>query len=715
MAKSVQVPFCSLIGMLTLVSTIGMIMMKGQIIKNTRKIGDLCMKVSVIADYENDQLEKQLRTWAVAHIIEKYGIETEVWTKKIKQEEIKQENPSLLKKLKQLFRNSETNNMQADTMEFLDKYLSHRKQYTTREEFKQVEGSIDAYVSILPTNFENNESMTLQFIKEQPKYAVQKDPLFWLNKQDFEGFLIQSRENGGIALCLQEPSKELLEIAKQFAKTSQEKVIELSDNSCYDNQFKNYMRTCMSAKKIITDTTLGAIIAITHHIPFVYLAREEQTVSILQQLKLDSHIIKHGQELKEENFVWDIEEKTMNTRLRRWRRKPLYEMEEGLHITDNEAKVLCPTNILKKECYGCYACEKVCPTNAITMIEDKDGFPYPVTNEETCIHCGACERACPRLKDTNCMEEGFPKVRAVMNRKLEVRMGGSSSGAVFPELCKEFIEKRQGVVVGVTYDENMKVVSKIAETLDEAKPFRNSKYVKSQFAQNFPKVKELLQQGRYVLFTGLPCECASLRSYLKKDYDNLLIQEILCHAGPPGKLFQNYVAALEEEHGSKVVDFVFRDKRHGWHMSKCSVAVTFENGKELVEYAKYNDYFKAFLNDYLGRPSCSHCQFVGSHRCGDITVGDYWGIQKVFPKLYDNKGISLLIINTQKGWNYWNEIHDRFVVEKSSMKTAFRKNHSKPSPYKEERVQLFHRLEGKSGCEVAKVLHEYNNAVQHDK
>lgn len=152
------------------------------------------------------------------------------------------------------------------------------------------------------------------------------------------------------------------------------------------------------------------------------------------------------------------------------------------------------------------------------------------------------------------MEEGFPKVRAVMNRKLDVRMGGSSSGAVFPELCKQFIEERNGVVVGVTYDENMQVVSKIAETLEEAKAFRNSKYVKSQFAQNFPKVKELLQQGRYVLYTGLPCECAALRSYLRKDYDNLLIQEILCHAGPAPRIFGGYIKALEEEHGSKVTN-----------------------------------------------------------------------------------------------------------------------------------------------------------------
>ena len=174
----------------------------------------------------------------------------------------------------------------------------------------------------------------------------------------------------------------------------------VQNKDCTTKSFKAYLEAFKGAKKVITNTALGAIVAITHYIPFVYVEHGEKdlTAGILEGLKLESHIIRKNTSITEENFAWDIQAKTMNTRLRRWRRKPLYEIEEAFRITTNEERVLCPTNILKKECYGCYACEKVCPTKAITMVEDKDGFPYPVTNEETCINCGACERAWHRRR-----------------------------------------------------------------------------------------------------------------------------------------------------------------------------------------------------------------------------------------------------------------------------------------------------------------------------
>lgn len=671
------------------------------------------MKVTLITDYRNNQLEEQVRTWTVCHVLEKYGLETAVWSmEKGEVRNEQKEDASLFQKLGQLFRGNAKEEQEV-LKDFLDTYGTIEKRCASLEELKAVDGTADSYISLRREKTENG-ILDLSFLTTDQKYVIRRDPLFWLQEKDFEVFDVSPSKQFDFVLDF---DGKLDTRVEAFTKQMNGTVHAVQNKDCTTKSFKAYLEALKGAKKVITNTALGAIVAITHYIPFVYVEHGEKdlTAGILEGLKLESHIIRKNASITEENFAWDIQAKTMNTRLRRWRRKPLYEIEEAFRITTNEERVLCPTNILKKECYGCYACEKVCPTKAITMVEDKDGFPYPVTNEETCINCGACERACIRLKESNCMEEGFPKVRAVMNRKLDVRMGGSSSGAVFPELCKQFIEERNGVVVGVTYDENMQVVSKIAETLEEAKAFRNSKYVKSQFAQNFPKVKELLQQGRYVLYTGLPCECAALRSYLRKDYDNLLIQEILCHAGPAPRIFGGYIKALEEEHGSKVTNFVFRDKQKGWHMSTCSVVITFENGKEIVEYAKFNDYFKAFLNDYLGRPSCSHCQFVASYRSGDLTVGDFWGIQNLYPKLYDNKGISLLMINTEKGWKYWQEIHERFVVQKSNMREAFKKNHSKPSPYKEERVQLFHKLEGKNPKEIAQLLHEYNNAIQENK
>lgn len=671
------------------------------------------MKVALITDYKINQIEDQVRLWTVCHIMGKYGIETEVWSIKQEKEKARKGEGSIVQKLTQLFRKEQKEEVVVKSL--LESRGITQKEFMSFEELKKADGMADSYLSIGLQDYsgQNEEVLKLQFITTDQKYTIQHDPLFWLQEKDLEGFRIKPEKKVGIVFDIQNPSKQQENKVAQMRETIVGKTVMLERQGGSEKELKRYIERCIGASKFITNTPIGAIVAMIYHIPFIYLAKEENdpVAIILQELQLDKHIIREN-DILDDDFVWEVEPKVMDTRLRKWRRVPLYEIEEGFHMTSNEERVLCPTNILKKECYGCYACEKVCPTKAITMVEDKEGFPYPVTNEDTCINCGACERACIRLKEKRYVEEGFPRVRAANNKDEAIRWGLSSSGGIFPVLCKEIIEKKQGVVVGVTYDENMRVVSKIAETMEEAKAFCNSKYVKSQFAHNFPKVKEFLQQGRYVLYTGVPCECAALRSYLKKDYDNLLIEEILCHAGPSPKVFEQYIKSLEEIYGSKVVNFVFRDKKEGWRWSKCKMVITFEDGREFRDYTRLDDYFKAFYNDYLARPSCSNCQFVGGNRCGDLTTGDFWGVQNEFPNLYDNKGTSLLIINTEKGWNYWEAIKDQFDAEKSRMRQAFSYNHSKPIPYKEERVQFFQRIEGKTAKEVGDVLYEYNNAPQ---
>lgn len=671
------------------------------------------MKVALITDSKVDKIDDQMRLWTVCHVMGKYGIEPEVWF--IKNDKNKQNNGegSFFQKLMKLFRKEEK--IEVVVQSLLESKGISLKEYGSFDELKQADSTVDSYLFIqMQGKKEQLEELSqLQFITTDQKYGIKQDPIFWLQEKDLEQFQIKPEKNVGIVFDIQSPSKQQEKKVLQLREHIVGKVVNLERQGASEKELKRYIQRCAGASKFITNTALGAIIAIIYHVPFIYLAKEENDpiATILQELQLEKHIIQND-DILDDDFTWEVEPKVMDTRLRKWRRTPLYEIEEGFHMTSNEERVLCPTNILKKECYGCYACEKICPTKAITMVEDEEGFPYPVTNEETCIQCGACERACIRLKETKCVEEGFPRVRAANNKNTKIRQGISSSGGIFPELCREIIENRQGVVVGVAYDENMNVVSKIAQTMEEAKEFCNSKYVKSHFAHNFPKVKELLQQGRHVLYTGLPCECAALRSYLKKDYDNLLIEEILCHAGPSQKVFKQYIQSLEEIYGSKVVNFVFRDKKEGWRWSKCKMSITFEDGREFSDYTRLDDYFKAFFNDYLVRPSCSNCQFVGGHRCGDLTTGDFWGVQNEFPHLYDNKGTSLLIINTEKGWNYWQAIEDRFDVEKSRMKQAFRYNHSKPIAYKEERAQFFQRIKGKTSKEVGDILFEYNNAPQ---
>ena len=313
----------------------------------------------------------------------------------------------------------------------------------------------------------------------------------------------------------------------------------------------------------------------------------------------------------------------------------------------------------KKDCCGCHACMSVCAHRAITMQVDGEGFLYPVVNMDSCSDCGLCEQVCPVNHQTSRSQP--LKVYASKSRDEEVRHQ-SSSGGIFT-LLAEAVIRDGGVVFGAKFDEEWNVVHASTETLDGLTAFRGSKYVQSAIGDAYMKVKEFLQQGRKVLFTGTPCQIAGLKKCLRKDYDNLLTVDVVCHGVPSPLVWQKYLSdtrkELCEKHGAEedvsssamITDISFRDKTHGWSKYGFRLRYSSSAVKEgsLLQPFSENVFMNCFLSYLSLRPSCHSCPSKGGKSGSDISIADFWGIEKYNAKFTDNKGASAVLVHTDKG------------------------------------------------------------------
>lgn len=351
----------------------------------------------------------------------------------------------------------------------------------------------------------------------------------------------------------------------------------------------------------------------------------------------------------------------------------------------------------KKDCCGCEACVQRCPKRCISLNEDREGFLYPKVDLSLCIHCNLCERVCPVIHQNPPREP--LEVFAAKNPDETVRRE-SSSGGVFT-LLAEAVIGRGGVVFGARFDGQCRVVHSYTETVEGLSAFRGSKYLQSHVGESFKDCESFLKQGREVLFSGTPCEIAGLRRFLRKDYEKLLLVDFICHGVPSPGVFRWYLkeqaarltGAARQGGGKNTVSFSakpllpetqgfvpegwrvealsFRDKRIGWKkysfvlsLSKATAAReknTVSSSKsqaygssdagrvELAEDLGTNLFMRGFLKDLYLRPSCHACPAKQLKSGSDLTLGDYWGIDSLMPAYDDDRGVSALTVNTEKG------------------------------------------------------------------
>lgn len=302
----------------------------------------------------------------------------------------------------------------------------------------------------------------------------------------------------------------------------------------------------------------------------------------------------------------------------------------------------------KKDCTGCGACYNICPKNAITMQADKEGFKYPVIDKEKCINCNLCEKICPVLNKVNSNTKETPEVLAAYTKN-ETERNSSSSGGIFYELAN-LILSNNGIVVGAGYDEKFNVVHKIVYNKENLKELQGSKYVQSDTKNTYQETKEILEKGTEVLYVGTPCQIAGLKLFLQKNYDNLYTCDLICHGVPSPKIWQKYLS----EYNGKIQNCYFRNKDDGWNCF--SMKIVFENNKFKRFKMTKDDFIRLFLNNYTLRPSCYDCKFSKIPRIADISLGDFWGVEGKYPEFSDDKGTSLILVNSKKGDDLINKI-----------------------------------------------------------
>ena len=327
-------------------------------------------------------------------------------------------------------------------------------------------------------------------------------------------------------------------------------------------------------------------------------------------------------------------------------------------------------NIPVKNCSSCGACANICAQGAITMQLDNEGFYRPVVDSTKCVKCGQCEKTCPWENEVLNPNESFKVPETVaayaLDEKIRIQ---SSSGGVFTVLAEKILDEG-GVVVGVAQQSSIRFGHIVVDNKADLAKLRGSKYVQADVGIIYRNVRELLKTGRKVLFSGTPCQVAGLYAVLGKmaQSTDLITVDIVCHGVPSVKVFEKYSNELEQTFKSSLERVVFRDKDSGWN--SYSLQYQFENGKNFVESSERSVYIQLFLKNISQNISCADCRYRKLPRIADITLGDFWGISNYHPEMDDNKGTSVVLLNTESGKKLFHSVISNVIHCMSKLEYA---------------------------------------------
>lgn len=340
-------------------------------------------------------------------------------------------------------------------------------------------------------------------------------------------------------------------------------------------------------------------------------------------------------------------------------------------------------------CCGCGACFQTCPKKCIDMKSDSEGFSYPEIKKDLCINCGLCEKVCPVI---NYKSNGESVLNTYIGYTSDEKIrSGSSSGGLFSILAEQILNEN-GIVFGAAFDDDFLVHHIGIEKIADLCLIQGSKYLQSRTENTYLQAKEALEQGRKVLYSGTACQIAGLKSFLKKEYENLLTVDVLCHGVPSPSVWKNYLEYREKEYQSKVKNVSFRKKFSGW--KQYSVEIIFESGKIYTRKFYEDNFMQAFLRDICLRPSCHDCRFKALERPSDITLGDCWGVENYMPDMDDNKGTSVILIHSEKGGKLFDSASDSLnfkTAEKDKALPPTADSRKSVSPHK-NRSRFFERF-----------------------
>lgn len=350
-----------------------------------------------------------------------------------------------------------------------------------------------------------------------------------------------------------------------------------------------------------------------------------------------------------------------------------------------------------ESCTGCSACVQACPKGCLRMEADADGFLFPqLTDSQQCIRCGLCEKVCPVLHPA-APEEVETSAYAAYVTNPELR-AESSSGGVFSALALAVL-RQDGAVFGAAYGEAFEVQHICVEDAAELNQLRGAKYAQSVLGDTFRDVKNRLDRGQLVLFSGTPCQVAGLKAFLRKDYRNLLCVDFVCHGVPSPIAWRRYIRfRAQTDNGGQLPQHVnLRDKDSGWSRYRYSNVFTYPDGHKHASSSGESLFMRLFVGDFINRLSCSQCAFKGYQRGSDVTLGDFWGIWDIAPEMDDDRGTSLVLLHSAKGQRMFVEVQDTLVCKAVSLEQASAQNpsllvSSACNPQRQETLELL-RLE----------------------
>ena len=365
-----------------------------------------------------------------------------------------------------------------------------------------------------------------------------------------------------------------------------------------------------------------------------------------------------------------------------------------------------------EDCCGCGACAAACPRKAITMEPDEFGFYYPNIEAALCVECGICKKTCDFQRERDIYT---PQTVYAVTRKDAQALLKSASGGAFAVFAEAVLQNNGAVFGAVLKKEDSGLVPChcMAESLAELSAMLGSKYVQSDLRDTFTQAKRQLENGRIVLFSGTPCQIGGLKSFLKKDYPNLLTIDLVCHGVPSASMFQDYLKILEGKLGGPITDFRFRDKATGWGLNaRVEYKDTVGSVQTELMPSFQSSYYEYFLRSELYRDSCYNCPYAGKQHPADITIGDFWGFEVEHPEalapdgeMDSKQGVSLLMINTEKGDTWFERCQDEFICLPSELEKAVRHNAqlNYPSTPGKDRTQILelYRSKGYGAVDAA--------------
>lgn len=331
------------------------------------------------------------------------------------------------------------------------------------------------------------------------------------------------------------------------------------------------------------------------------------------------------------------------------------------------------------------------------MKPSAEGFLFPVVDEGKCLHCGLCDKVCPHDTDNGTKE---PLKAFAAQYKNTNALEKSSSGGVFSALS-DYVLINGGYVSGCVFNEDFVAVHTVTNEKETVEKMRGSKYVQSDTLDVYTQIKSLLENGERVLFTGTPCQVHGLKSFLRKDYGNLFTVDLICHGVPSPKLLSDYLETVRAKHGD-ISELTFRNKKlNGWYSAG---SIGYKNKIKTISPFNNSYYNLYYYQNSVSRKSCYKCKYACLSRVGDITVGDFWGAEDIFSEINAEKGVSAVLVNTEKGLTLLNEIRENLILVKTDAHTVAKNNGNLNEPCKmpEARGNIYERIATEGYEKVAK-------------